>query len=502
MSLKRNILANYASQIYVTLIGIVMLPVYIKYIGAETYGLVGFYAMLQAWFQLLDMGLTPTMARQTARYQGGAINALSLCRLLRALEGIFIGIALLGAVGIFAAANSIATKWLNVQTLPINEVRNAVMIMGIIVALRWICGLYRGAINGFERLVWLSGWSAIIATLRFVLVIPFLILVGTTPTDFFSYQLGVAIIELAVLVTQTYRILPKVAADRHTPWQWQPLRGVLKFSLSIAFTSSVWVLVTQTDKLILSKLLPLAEYGYFTLAVLVAGGVMMVSGPISGAILPRMTRLNAAGDEAGLIQLYHNATQLIAVIAVPATLVLAFFSEQVLWAWTGDVSLVRKTAPVLTLYAIGSGILALGSFPYYLQFAKGYLKLHLIGSSLFVLLLIPSLIWATLHYGMIGAGWAWLTANLIYFLLWVPIVHKRFVKGLHAQWLLQDLVTIVILTVAGAALAHGLLEWPHDRVQVVLWIVTLSLALLTTAAAGSPFIRKTIRCKWPVRFER
>ena len=57
MSLKRNILANYASQIYVTLISIVMVPLYLRYMGAEAFGLVGFFATLQMWFNLLDMGL-------------------------------------------------------------------------------------------------------------------------------------------------------------------------------------------------------------------------------------------------------------------------------------------------------------------------------------------------------------------------------------------------------------------------------------------------------------
>jgi hypothetical protein len=50
MSLKKNIAANYASQFYVTLIGIVMMPLHIKYMGADAYGLVGFFAMLQACF--------------------------------------------------------------------------------------------------------------------------------------------------------------------------------------------------------------------------------------------------------------------------------------------------------------------------------------------------------------------------------------------------------------------------------------------------------------------
>ena len=86
MSLRRNILVNYASQIYVTLVGIVVVPLYIKYMGAEAYGLVGFFAMLQTWFMLLDMGLTPTMARETARFRGGAISALTYRRLARALD--------------------------------------------------------------------------------------------------------------------------------------------------------------------------------------------------------------------------------------------------------------------------------------------------------------------------------------------------------------------------------------------------------------------------------
>src|SRR3989304_7095784 len=103
-SLSNNILANYVSQIYVTLIGIIMVPLYIKYMGAEAYGLVGFFAMLQAWFNLLDMGLTPTMSREAARFFGGATDALSYRRLVRALEGVFLVVALSGGGAMFAAA--------------------------------------------------------------------------------------------------------------------------------------------------------------------------------------------------------------------------------------------------------------------------------------------------------------------------------------------------------------------------------------------------------------
>jgi len=503
MSLKRNILASYATQIYVTLVGILILPLYLKYMGAEAYGLVGFFTMLQAWFNLLDMGLTPTVARETARFRGGATDALSYRRLLRALQLIFFAIALLGGGAMFVFSGVIADRWLNVQTLPLAQVQLALQLMAVGVAMRWMSGLYRGCISGSERLVWLGGFNAVVATLRFVGVLPVLIWVGHTPTVFFTYQLLVAVVELAGLAAKSYRLFPAVPQGQLLGWApanlFAPIKPVLKFSLSIAFTSSVWVLVTQTDKLVLSKLLPLADYGYFTLAVLAASGVMMISGPISGALLPRMARLQAEGDEAGLISLYRNATQMVAVIAIPSCLVLAFFAEQVLWVWTGDAHAAAQAAPVLRLYALGNGFLAMAAFPYYLQFAKGDLRLHLIGNSFFVVLLIPVLIWATLQYGVIGAGYAWLCANAVYFLFWVPKIHNRFVKGLHAQWLIRDVGSIVLLTVVGAALAHGLVVWQPARVPVAIEIAVVSVALLVIAAAGSSWVRETASRSWRVR---
>ena len=159
---------------------------------------------------------------------------------------------------------------------------------------------------------------------------------------FFWHQLAVAALEVVGLLTMCHRLLPggKHITER-IGWSFRPIQPLLRFSLTIAFTSSVWVLVTQTDKLVLSGVLPLAEYGYFTLAVLVAGGITIISGPISMAIMPR-------------------------------TLIVC--TESLLFAWTGNREVTDATTPMLRLYAIGNGLLALGAFPCYLQYARGNLR--------------------------------------------------------------------------------------------------------------------------------
>jgi O-antigen/teichoic acid export membrane protein len=125
----------------------------VRYLGPEAYGLVGFFAMLQGLFQLLDMGLTPTLARETAMFMGGAADASSLRRLLRTLEGLFIGLALVGSAAMFTGSGWIAAHWLKAQHLPLDETRRSVQLMAGVIALRWVGELYRGVITGFERLV-------------------------------------------------------------------------------------------------------------------------------------------------------------------------------------------------------------------------------------------------------------------------------------------------------------------------------------------------------------
>ena len=462
--------------------------------GAEAYGLVGFFAMLQAWFNLLDIGLTPTMARETARFRGGAINALNYRRLVRSLEGIFLIVALTGGIALCVAASYIANDWLQATQLPITEVKSAVQLMAVIVAMRWMCGLYRGAISGSERLVWLGGYNSFIATLRFVGVLLVLIFIGTTPTIFFRYQFCVAVLELSLLMFYAYRLMPIIPDGIRVPWSWAPLKPVIKFSLTIAFTSSVWVLVTQTDKLVLSKLLPLAEYGYFTLAVLVASGVIVISGPVSIAIMPRMAKLEAEGDHEGLIRVYRQATQLVAVIAGAASITLVFCAEALLWAWTGDKILAHQAAPILILYAIGNGILAVSAFPYYLQYAKGDLRLHLIGNAVFVVLLIPAIIWAASQYGGVGAGYVWLVMNLVTFVAWLPVIHRKFAQGLNLKWYVQDILIIFLITVIAGYCSNAILPHSDSRWWRIGEIFSMGLLVMLagTLASSAVWVRAKV----------
>ena len=93
MTLKKNILANYLGNFWTSLMGLVFIPSYIFYLGMESYGLIGFFAVLQASLLLLDGGVTPTVSREMSRFTGGLHSPETIRDLLRTMETMIFGIA-------------------------------------------------------------------------------------------------------------------------------------------------------------------------------------------------------------------------------------------------------------------------------------------------------------------------------------------------------------------------------------------------------------------------
>src|SRR5262249_49279285 len=85
---KRSIVANLIGKGWTALLSFALVPLYLRYLGMEAYGLVGFYATLQAVFFLIDMGLSVSLNREIARlsvYEGKAQEMRDLVRTIEAL---------------------------------------------------------------------------------------------------------------------------------------------------------------------------------------------------------------------------------------------------------------------------------------------------------------------------------------------------------------------------------------------------------------------------------
>jgi len=252
--------------------------------------------------------------------------------------------------------------------------------------------------------------------------------------------------------------------------------------------------VTQTDKLILSGILSLADFGYFSLVALVAGGVTALSGPISQAIMPRMTLLISQGKRNEMLLIYRQASQVVLLISLSVALMIGLYAEQILFAWTGDRAAAAWGGNVLIWFALGNGILAIGAFQYYLQNAFGQLRLHVIGSTVSALIQLPIIYYAAVNYGAQGAGIAWFCFRLIWFLCWTPIVHRRYVRGFHFIWMRDDILPVAFVT-TGLALAINYvvpLNIMESRLVLFTEIIGLGCCLLFMASFSVRLVRERV----------
>lgn len=495
MSIKKNVLANYLGQGYLSVIAVVTLPLYVRYLGAEAYGLVGFFATMQAWVLLLDLGLSPALAREVVRSRANAAHAAELRVLVRNLELIFVAIGAIVCLAVSLCSEAITHHWLRVEQLPHDEVSRCIALMGGLFAARLLAGLYRGGIQAMEQQVWLNGANVVVTTLRFLGALAVLVWVSRQPSFFFKYQLGVGIVELLLFGVKFRSLLPRKGSGS------EPLaessRRLFRFAGSSAYLSLAWVLQTQVDKLILSRVLPLTAYGYFSTAVAIAGVIQTAAGPVSAAFIPRMTYLFSEGKEAEMRGLYSSSTQVTLVITAALSGVLIMLPEPLLRAWTNDPRLAASVAPILIWYAAGNMILSVSAFQYYLQYAHGRLKLHVVYNTLLIAVSIPAICGASTANGAIGAGMAWFFLRLASFAVWPAFIHSRFMPGFHRGWLTADIAPIVAVSGAAFVAIHNL-PIPFgrlDRVQSLGAIAAVGLLVLVLNVLFSSACRAMVRAR-------
>lgn len=467
---------NYIGQFYVAFVGVLVLPFYLRFLGAEAYGLIGFFTLLQSWMQLLDMGMTPALSREIASMRGAEGSGWQLKTLLRSLEVIFLGIAIATGVSIFLARHWLAQEWLTIQELDIQLVSTCIGLMGVMLAVRCFFCLYRGGIEGYEQQVWLNQYNIGFNTLRFPGALGVIWFSEGNLLTFFIYQLVLSLVEVLVIKIKLYQLATS-SEGIVARFSIKEIKRVLPFAVGVAYTGGIWVLVTQLDKLLLSKYLTLKDYGYFSLVAVVSSAILLLSGPVSRAILPRMTVLLSQGKEQDMLTLYRLATRFVVCIVAPVSLVMSFFSYEIIYIWTGDAEAAKWMQPVLPLFALGNGLLAIGAFQYYLQYAHGKLRIHVVYNTVSAVVSIPLIVYAAVNYGAIGVGYVWLGLRAISLLLWTPYVHRVFAPGIHAKWLLKDVLPALLAATAGAALAFFIGQdfFPENRLLGLTLIVATTM---------------------------
>lgn len=490
--LKRNLFANYVGQAWVAIMSIAFVPIYIKYLGIESYGLIGLFAVMQSWLGLLDMGLAPTLSREMSKFLGGSHSLNSIRDLLRSVEVIAFLIAVLITVGLLMSSSWLAGSWLNLESLSAKEVVVTFYIMSLVIALRFIEGLYKSCIIGLQRQVLLNVLNCLLITIRSVGAIFILTKVSQSITAFFYWQALISLLAVALYGFYTYESIPE--GSRSGKFSSKSLKGIKKFAGGMFFITLLSLLLTQTDKVILSRILALTEYGYYMLASSVAGAIYMAIYPIGQIWFPRMTEKHSNKDFNGLEILYHQGCQLVSVVMGSTAILLIFFSDQIIFLWTQNADLTDSSSSLVSILVFGNLLNGLMWIPYQAQLAYGWTTLTSRINMIGVLLIIPLLFWIVPEYGAIGAAWIWVSLNLGYVVIGINFMFKKILKAARWHWYFSDTLIPLLVSTLIAFFLHNiyLSNVQTDNIYFQLFFISIIfIIILISSGLSAGYVRSS-----------
>ena len=485
--LKLDLFANIGGVGWSALMQLACIPLYIKFMGIESYGLVGFFLMLQAMLQVLDMGLSPTINREMARYSVTPEKAGEARDLVRTLEvgywivGIAIGAAIL------IAAPSIAAHWIKAGSLPPRTVRQAVLIMGILSFLQWPISFYQGGLIGLGEQVRFNALRILQSTFASGGAVLVLWLFSPTILAFFLWQALASVTQVALVVILLWKSLP--SADRPPRFDFSLVRIISGFAAGMSGIAVFSLILGQADKVIISKMFNLKIFGYYTVAGIGGTGLSMIVGSVFNTIYPRFSALAAAGSEDALRHLYHRCTQLMAVLILPVAAVLAMFSTEILQLWTRNEEVARNAGPIATVLVIGSAVNGLMYLPYALQLAYGWTSIGLRITIFMTVVVVPAIWLLASHYGPIGAAFVCVGLNAVNMMVGVPLTHRRILRGEAGRWFLQDIGPSLAAVVLVAGLSRLLITGQMAPLMTSIYLLAVVLCALAAAACLAVQVR-------------
>lgn len=486
-SIKKNLTANFFGKICTTLLSVVFLPLYIRIIGIEAYGLVGIYTTLLALFSLLDLGLCTTTNREMARMLPEEHAAEDFRNLMRTLEFIYWPVALLICAIVFLLAPFLANHWIQAKDLAPEIIKQAIYCIGLSLAFQWPSSLYNGALMGLQKQVLINGLSVAFSLIRAIGTLLILTYVSPTLQAFFIWQMIINLAQTLLSGFFLWRALPK--SPRPPRFDKLILLRLKNFALGIAGTSVLVTVLTQLDKVILSKMLSLDMFGYYMLAASAASTLHYITGPIFTAFFPRFSQLVSANNLEELKRVYHISCQVVSATVLPAAIFAIFFSSEIVFLWTRNPEIANNTATIISLLMIGNLLNGFMTLPYALQLAYGWTKLGFYQNLVGIIVLTPCLFIGTYYFGAIGAALTWIVLNAGYILISIPIMHRTLIRDEKARWYIYDVgipllsTSLIILGCRWAFSCNFDRIFIMGAILLVIFILVLGTAILFTPLA-------------------
>ena len=433
MSIRKDICANYLGTAVQVLAPLLSLPWYLNALGAPVYGLLSFVVLLQTVLALVDAGISQALVREfSMRHGRGAAGRHELAALLFGVERLywFSGLALGAIAGLMAPV--VVEQWIRLDGLSSTLGLQAVLGGAAIFAAQFPGSPYRSVLVGMDQQVALNRVLVVWTVVRHAVGV-MLVVRWPTLSVYLAWHAAAALAETGCRGRLAWRAVSVPRAS--VRWASFDGRGIWRSVLGMSGAVFLGAVTVHVDRVILSRMVGLEQFGYYTVAATLALGALYAVNPLTMATLPRA--IQARDDPALLRRLSLRLLVMNGAVVLLALGIFVVAGEWLLMAWLRDAKAVDVIFPILSVMLIGTALNALYNVGYVNWLARGRMdrifKVNLVALAISVVT-IPVLV---SRLGPIGAAFGWVAMNFIGLLLSLEWLVPRLLTSEGSMHLLR-----------------------------------------------------------------
>ncbi len=253
---------------------------------------------------------------------------------------------------------------------------------------------------------------------------------------------------------------------------------LFKFSKWLLFSNILGFFRTRFSDFIIGRIAGLHSLGLYNIAFEISNmpSTYLVA-PINRAVYPGYTKLLSNHDD--LRENFLNVFSILVILLFPVSVGITLTADLVVRIFLGDNWL--GTVPLMQLLSIAGAITASQSNSGYACLAMGRIRTITVLTFIYVVILVPILIYSVKERGALGAAYSLLISALAFMPVYMSVVCR--ILGISASWLLsyvwRPLSAAMLMVVVVLLIRHWFsLYLPADRslIELTAELIVVSLS--------------------------
>jgi|GEM_PF-4453309 len=405
-----SVVANGLSRVLIGILNIAVVPLYMKYLGMEAYGLVGFFAIVQSFVTVFDLGISSALTRSLSHNLPNVSLRQKSRDLSRTLEVFYWGISAVIGLSIAVFSPLIASHWIKRVAISESQLHLCLWLMATALLFQFPFSFYTAGLVGLQRQIEQSALNLLFWVVRSLGVIPFILQADDRLSSFFFWQASVSLLSVIIVRHAFWHYMPR--ADAKTRFSLHSISSVWKFAISVSAFSILLLIFNNIDKIYLSGKLSLDQYGYYVTAWQVATVLYLFYMPVYTVFYPVFVQLHSSENRQSFVQEFRKANLMVSLLITPTVAIIVVFAPEILLMWTRKQDVAVHAAPIVRLFMPGAFS---GAF-FYLLWAVSQARgdVHRLVNFPFVSIVLLSVIvpFSFTYFGSQGVAASWMIVSV------------------------------------------------------------------------------------------